>query len=193
MDRRRVKMKFKNLSVKWLFGWVTISFGKRRLPVYPDIGNQLWLHAVRPRLQGTGRRPAWQSRPVPCGSRKRNPCRLWTVGWENGTPGRDRLDDFLEATEQANAISQPQAWNGINGLLNLEPRFEGNRITLSTACRPCGKPLISVDFYHPKCVDGYKLFMWYGCLPYWQLFLYVLYCTCSNNTVKTEMVVRIWK
>ena len=41
MDRRRVKMKFKNLSVKWLFGWVTISFGKRRLPVYPDIGNQL--------------------------------------------------------------------------------------------------------------------------------------------------------
>ena len=71
----------------------------------------------------------------------------------------DRLDDFLEATEQANAISQPQAWNGINGLLNLEPRFEGNRITLSTACRPCGKPLISVDFYHPKCVDGYKLFM----------------------------------
>ena len=53
----------------------------------------------------------------------------------------DRLDDFLEATEQANAISQPQAWNGINGLLNLEPRFEGNRITLSTACRPCGKTL----------------------------------------------------
>ena len=53
----------------------------------------------------------------------------------------DRLDDFLEATEQANAISKPQAWNGIDGLLNLEPRFEGNRITLSTACRPCGKTL----------------------------------------------------
>ena len=30
----------------------------------------------------------------------------------------DRLDDFLEATEQANAISQPQSWNGIDGLLN---------------------------------------------------------------------------
>ena len=30
----------------------------------------------------------------------------------------DRLDDFLEATEQANAIPQPQAWNGIDGLLN---------------------------------------------------------------------------
>ena len=33
----------------------------------------------------------------------------------------DRLDDFLEATEQANAISQPQAWNGIDGLLNGKP------------------------------------------------------------------------
>ena len=30
----------------------------------------------------------------------------------------DGLDDFLEATEQANAIPQPQAWNGIDGLLN---------------------------------------------------------------------------
>ena len=30
----------------------------------------------------------------------------------------DRLDGFLEATEQANAIPQPQAWNGIDGLLN---------------------------------------------------------------------------
>ena len=30
----------------------------------------------------------------------------------------DRLDDFLEATEQANAIPQPQSWNGIDGLLN---------------------------------------------------------------------------
>jgi hypothetical protein len=37
----------------------------------------------------------------------------------------DRLDDFLEATEQVNAISQPQTWNGIDGLLNLEPSFEG--------------------------------------------------------------------
>lgn len=26
----------------------------------------------------------------------------------------DRMDDFLEATEQANAIPQPQAWNGID-------------------------------------------------------------------------------
>ena len=33
----------------------------------------------------------------------------------------DRLDDFLEATEQANAIPQPQAWNGIDGLLNEKP------------------------------------------------------------------------
>ena len=33
----------------------------------------------------------------------------------------DRLDDFLEATEQANAIPQPQAWNGIGGLLNGKP------------------------------------------------------------------------
>ena len=33
----------------------------------------------------------------------------------------DRLDDFLEATEQANAIPQPQAWNGIDGLLNGNP------------------------------------------------------------------------
>ena len=33
----------------------------------------------------------------------------------------DRLDDFLEATEQANAIPQPQAWNGIYGLLNGKP------------------------------------------------------------------------
>ena len=31
------------------------------------------------------------------------------------------LDDFLEATEQANAIPQPQAWNGIDGLLNGKP------------------------------------------------------------------------
>ena len=30
----------------------------------------------------------------------------------------DRLDGFLEAAEQANAIPQPQAWNGIDGLLN---------------------------------------------------------------------------
>ena len=30
----------------------------------------------------------------------------------------DRLDGFLEATEQANAIPQPQSWNGIDGLLN---------------------------------------------------------------------------
>ena len=33
----------------------------------------------------------------------------------------DGLDDFLEATEQANAIPQPQAWNGIEGLLNGKP------------------------------------------------------------------------
>ena len=33
----------------------------------------------------------------------------------------NRLDDFLEATEQANAIPQPQAWNGIDGLLNGKP------------------------------------------------------------------------
>lgn len=33
----------------------------------------------------------------------------------------DRLDGFLEAAEQANAISQPQAWNGIDGLLNGKP------------------------------------------------------------------------
>lgn len=33
----------------------------------------------------------------------------------------DRLDDFLEAIEQANAIPQPQAWNGIDGLLNEKP------------------------------------------------------------------------
>ena len=33
----------------------------------------------------------------------------------------DRLDDFLEATEQANAIPRPQAWNGIDGLLNGKP------------------------------------------------------------------------
>ena len=33
----------------------------------------------------------------------------------------DRLDDFLEATEQANAIPQPQAWIGIDGLLNGKP------------------------------------------------------------------------
>ena len=33
----------------------------------------------------------------------------------------DGLDDFLEATEQANAIPQPQAWNGIDGLLNGNP------------------------------------------------------------------------
>ena len=33
----------------------------------------------------------------------------------------DRLDDFLEATEQANAIPQPQVWNGIDGLLNGKP------------------------------------------------------------------------
>ena len=33
----------------------------------------------------------------------------------------DGLDDFLEATEQANAIPQPQAWNGIDGLLNGRP------------------------------------------------------------------------
>ena len=33
----------------------------------------------------------------------------------------DRLDGFLEATEQVNAIPQPQAWNGIDGLLNGKP------------------------------------------------------------------------
>ena len=33
----------------------------------------------------------------------------------------DGLDDFLEATEQANAIPQPQAWTGIDGLLNGKP------------------------------------------------------------------------
>ena len=33
----------------------------------------------------------------------------------------DRLDDFLEAAEQVNAIPQPQAWNGIDGLLNGKP------------------------------------------------------------------------
>ena len=33
----------------------------------------------------------------------------------------DGLDDFLEATEQANVIPQPQAWNGIDGLLNGKP------------------------------------------------------------------------
>ena len=33
----------------------------------------------------------------------------------------DGLDDFLEATEQANAIPQPQAWNVIDGLLNGKP------------------------------------------------------------------------
>ena len=33
----------------------------------------------------------------------------------------DGLDDFLEATEQVNAIPQPQAWNGIDGLLNGKP------------------------------------------------------------------------
>ena len=33
----------------------------------------------------------------------------------------DGLDDFLEATEQANAIPQPQARNGIDGLLNGKP------------------------------------------------------------------------
>ena len=33
----------------------------------------------------------------------------------------DRLDGFLEAAEQANAIPQPQAWNGIDGLLNGKP------------------------------------------------------------------------
>ena len=33
----------------------------------------------------------------------------------------DGLDDFLEATEQANAIPQPQAWNGSDGLLNGKP------------------------------------------------------------------------
>ena len=31
------------------------------------------------------------------------------------------LDGFLEAAEQANAIPQPQAWNGIDGLLNGKP------------------------------------------------------------------------
>ena len=36
-------------------------------------------------------------------------------------PTGDGLDDFLEATEQANAIPQPQAWNGIDGLLNGKP------------------------------------------------------------------------
>ena len=33
----------------------------------------------------------------------------------------DRLDAFLEATEPANTIPQPQAWNGIDGLLNGKP------------------------------------------------------------------------
>ena len=33
----------------------------------------------------------------------------------------DRMDGFLEAAEQANAIPQPQAWNGIDGLLNGNP------------------------------------------------------------------------
>ena len=33
----------------------------------------------------------------------------------------DRLDGFLEAAKQANAIPQPQAWNGIDGLLNGKP------------------------------------------------------------------------
>ena len=33
----------------------------------------------------------------------------------------NRLDGFLEAAEQANAIPQPQAWNGIDGLLNGKP------------------------------------------------------------------------
>lgn len=33
----------------------------------------------------------------------------------------DRLDDFLEAAEQTNAIPQPQAWNGVDGLLNGKP------------------------------------------------------------------------
>ena len=33
----------------------------------------------------------------------------------------DALAGFLEAAEQANAIPQPQAWNGIDGLLNGKP------------------------------------------------------------------------
>lgn len=33
----------------------------------------------------------------------------------------ERLDGFWEATEQANVIPQPQAWNGIDGLLNGKP------------------------------------------------------------------------
>ena len=33
----------------------------------------------------------------------------------------DRMDGFLEAAEQANAIPQPQAWNGIDGILNGNP------------------------------------------------------------------------
>lgn len=33
----------------------------------------------------------------------------------------DALASFLEATEQANAIPQPQAWNGTDGLLNGNP------------------------------------------------------------------------
>ena len=33
----------------------------------------------------------------------------------------DRLDGFLEVAEQVNAIPQPQAWNGIDGLLNGKP------------------------------------------------------------------------
>ena len=33
----------------------------------------------------------------------------------------DRLDGFLEAAEQATAIPRPQAWNGIDGLLNGKP------------------------------------------------------------------------
>ena len=60
-----------------------------------------------------------------------------------------RLDDLLETTEQASAISQPQAWHGIDCLLNLEPRFEGNRITLSTACRSCRKTLDFRGFIPP--------------------------------------------
>ena len=33
----------------------------------------------------------------------------------------DALDGFLEAAKQANAIPQPQAWNGIDGILNGNP------------------------------------------------------------------------
>ena len=50
---------------------------------------------------------------------------------------------------------------------------------------------VTADLQRPNCVAGGHFLHSKSHLPSWQLFLCVLYCIWSNNTVKPEMAVRV--